>query len=43
MIFVSGIHGVGKPFFSGRVKEQLGIEYYSASQLITERRHKGFS
>ena len=43
MVFVSGIHGVGKSFFCERVKEQLGIEYYSASQLITARRHKGLS
>lgn len=43
MIFVSGIHGVGKPFFCDMVKAQLGIEYYSASELITPRRGKAFS
>ena len=43
MIFVSGIHGVGKTFFSNQVKEQLGIATYSASQLITEKRNKGFA
>ena len=43
MIFVSGIHGVGKTFFANQVKEQLGIATYSASQLITEKRNKGFA
>ena len=43
MIFVSGIHGVGKSYFCDRVREQLGINCYSASQLITAKRHHGFS
>lgn len=43
MILVSGIHGVGKSFFCDRVKEQLNINYYSASQLITAKRNRGFS
>lgn len=43
MIFVSGIHGVGKTYFCDLVKNQLGINHYSASQLITERRHQFFS
>lgn len=43
MILVSGIHGVGKSFFCDCVKEQLNINYYSASQLITAKRNKGFS
>ncbi len=43
MIFVSGIHGVGKTFFANQVKEQLGIATYSASQLITEKRSRGFA
>lgn len=43
MIFVSGIHGVGKTYFCNQVKEQLGINTYSASELITGRRVKGFS
>lgn len=42
MIFLSGIHGVGKTFFCNVVKEELGIKSYSASQLITEKRNKGF-
>lgn len=43
MIFVSGIHGVGKTFFCNQVKEQLGINTYSASKLISDRRDKDFS
>ncbi|MCM1099790.1 MAG: ATP-binding protein [Clostridium sp.] len=42
MIFLSGIHGVGKTFFCNLVKEELGIKSYSASQLIAEKRNKGF-
>lgn len=42
MIFLSGIHGVGKTFFCNLVKEELGIKGYSASQLIAEKRNKGF-
>lgn len=43
MIFVSGIHGVGKTYFCNMIKEKLGIKNYSASQLIARRREKGFS
>ncbi len=42
MIFVSGVHGVGKSFFCDRVESELGIKSYSASQLITEKRKRGF-
>lgn len=42
MIFVSGIHGVGKTYFCNLVKEKLGIKNYSASQLIAERGKKDF-
>lgn len=42
MIFVSGIHGVGKTYFCNIVEEKLGIKSYSASQLIAEKRIKGF-
>lgn len=42
MIFLSGIHGVGKTFFCNLAKEKLGIKSYSASQLIAEKRNKGF-
>ena len=42
MIFISGIHGVGKSYFCNLVKEATGIECYSASSLIKERKKKGF-
>lgn len=43
MIFLSGIHGVGKTFFCNLVKKELGIKSYSASQLIAEKRSNGFT
>lgn len=43
MVFLSGVHGVGKSYFCNLVLEQLGIKSYSASALITARRNKGFS
>ena len=43
MIFVSGIHGVGKTFFCNMTKEKLNIQSYSASQLIAAKRKKYFS
>ena len=42
MIFVSGIHGVGKTYFCNIMKKRLNIESYSASQLIAARRNKKF-
>lgn len=42
MLFVSGIHGVGKTYFCNLVKEKLEIKNYSVSQLIAERRKKDF-
>lgn len=43
MIFISGVHGVGKSYFCNIVKERLGIETYSASKLIAERKKSGFA
>ena len=43
LIFVSGIHGVGKTYFCDRIKEKLNIQSYSASQLITAKRNEEFS
>ena len=43
MIFLSGIHGVGKTFFCDMAKEKLGIKSYAASQLIAEEGRRGFS
>ena len=42
MIFISGVHGVGKSYFCNMVKEATGIECYSASSLIKERKKQGF-
>lgn len=42
IIFVSGIHGVGKTYFCNMIKEELGIKNYSASQLIARRREEDF-
>lgn len=38
MIFVGGIHGVGKSYFCERVKKQLNIGFYEASELIEKRK-----
>ena len=40
MIFVSGVHGVGKSYFCNLVKESTGIETYSASTLIAEKSNR---
>ena len=36
IIFVAGIHGVGKTYLCHRLKESIGIDHFSASQLISE-------
>lgn len=43
MIFVSGVHGVGKSYFCNLVKESTGIETYSASTLIAAKKQSEFS
>ena len=43
MIFISGVHGVGKSYFCDMVKKSTGIESYSASSLITNKKHAGFA
>lgn len=43
MIFVSGIHGVGKTYFCTMIKKQLNISSYSASELISKRGKKKLS
>lgn len=43
MIFVSGVHGVGKSFFCNLVKDFVGIETYSASNLIATKKRSGFA
>ena len=42
MIFVSGIHGVGKSYFCEEVKSRLGFKAYSASTLISEIKNELF-
>ncbi len=42
MIFISGVHGAGKSYFCNLVKEATGIECYSASSLIKEKKKQGF-
>lgn len=43
MLFISGIHGVGKSYFCQQVKDKLGVISYSASTLISEKKNSGFS
>ena len=43
MIFISGVHGVGKSFFCDLAKKATGIECFSASTLIKEKKKQGFS
>lgn len=43
MIFISGVHGVGKSYFCKKVETVVGISTFSASQLISERKNAGFS
>lgn len=42
MIFISGVHGVGKSYFCNIVKERLDMDSYPASKLIAEKRKAGF-
>lgn len=43
MIFISGVHGVGKTSFCKKVNQMYGIKTYSASMLITQQKGEGFS
>ncbi|PUA17322.1 ATP-binding protein [Glaciimonas sp. PCH181] len=38
IIFVAGIHGVGKTYLAAPIAKQLGIRHATASQLIREER-----
>lgn len=42
MIFISGIHGVGKSYFCNKVKSLLNVDTYSSSKLIAECKKEGF-
>jgi adenylate kinase len=43
MIFLSGVHGVGKSYFCQRVNVELGIVTHSASKLIANRKNVNFA
>ena len=43
MIFISGIHGVGKSYFCNLVKDATGIPAYSASDLIAAKKKTEFA
>ena len=43
MIFISGVHGVGKSYFCDLLKDRLGVVSYSASKLIADKKNAGFS
>jgi adenylate kinase len=43
MIFISGVHGVGKSHFCDKVKTELGVATFSASSLISKQKHVGFT
>ena len=42
MIFISGVHGVGKSFFSEKIKEEYGLNTYMASRLISDYKNCDF-
>jgi len=42
MIFIGGVHGVGKTTFCLNVKEKLGLNFYSASGLISKYKKHEF-
>lgn len=43
MIFIGGIHGVGKTFFSNNISKEYSIGNYSASELISKKKQELFS
>jgi adenylate kinase len=43
MIFIGGVHGVGKSYFCSKAESELSIVTYSASELISERKKFKFS
>lgn len=42
MIFVCGIHGVGKTYYCQKKSEEFGIPYFTASNLIKKKNNQGF-
>ena len=43
MVFISGVHGVGKSYFCGVLNERLNISSHTASSLITEKKKARFT
>lgn len=43
MIFLSGVHGVGKSYFCEQIKRKIDIETYTASELISAEKEEFFS
>lgn len=43
MIFLSGVHGVGKTYFCEQIKRKIDIETYTASELISAEKEECFS
>lgn len=43
MIFVSGVHGVGKTYFCNLIYSQLDIPFYTASELISKGKEEVFN
>ena len=43
MIFLSGVHGVGKSYFCEQIKRKIDIETYTASDLISAEKEEFFS
>jgi adenylate kinase len=43
MIFVGGIHGVGKTTFCGEILEKLNIKHFSASKIISDMKKENFN
>jgi adenylate kinase len=40
VVFIGGIHGVGKSYFCSKLQNKLNIAYYSASEII--KKYKNF-
>lgn len=43
MIFISGVHGVGKSYFCDLLKNTMNIEVYTASALIAQKKRLEFA
>ncbi|WP_141432452.1 ATP-binding protein [Bacillus sp. 03113] len=43
MIFIGGIHGVGKSFLCKKISEELKLEHHSSSQLISSKKNENFN